>query len=214
MIGGNYVNKTIIRTDQHVFVPGMTGSGKTFLCESYLNAYKNVIVLDTKGFFNWKSSIEPVPVFTHLKDLGGFREGRAIYRPDFTELNEDFYNAFFKYIYERRNTIVYIDELMEVAPSSRTYPLYLKGLLTRGREMNIGVWMSTQRPRDIPILCFTQSTHFFVFYLQLQEDRHRLAVATEQPTFEINAGTLKSHIFWYYDATNAHTPRRGVLNIK
>lgn len=208
------MSKTEIKTSEHVFIPGRTGSGKTFLAESYLNGFDNVVVLDTKGFFDWKTSEKPVPVFENLAELSNFGQGRAIYRPDFTELNQEFYDSFFQWIYRRKNTIVYIDELMEVCPSPRTYPLYLKGILTRGREMNIGCWMSTQRPKDIPSLCLNQSNHFFIFNLQEEADREKIARATEKREFLQNPGTLKSYIFWYYNSNTAEIPIRAKLKQK
>lgn len=208
------MSKTDILTSQHVFIPGRTGSGKSFLAETYLNGFENVIVLDTKGYFEWKASTLPVPIFTKLEDLGGFGNGRAIYRPDFTELNLEFYESFFQWIYRRKNTIVYIDELMEVCPSPRTYPLHLKGILTRGREMNIGCWMSTQRPRDIPVLCMNQATHFFVFALQSEGDREAISRAVERKEFLNNPGTFQDHIFWYYDTSSTAAPKRAKLQIK
>ena len=41
-----------IKSSEHVFIAGRTGSGKTFLAETYLASFPNVIVLDTKGFFD------------------------------------------------------------------------------------------------------------------------------------------------------------------
>jgi ABC-type glutathione transport system ATPase component len=38
-----------IKTDEHVFIPGMTGSGKSVLAEVYLAGFMNVVKLDTKG---------------------------------------------------------------------------------------------------------------------------------------------------------------------
>ena len=37
-----------IPTNKHVLVCGMTGTGKSFLCENYLRGYKYVVKLDTK----------------------------------------------------------------------------------------------------------------------------------------------------------------------
>jgi hypothetical protein len=208
------MSKAEILTSEHVFIPGRTGSGKTFLAESYLNGFDNVIVLDTKGFFNWKTSEKHVPVFENLESMSNFGQGRAIYRPDFTELNQEFYDSFFQWIYKRKNTIVYIDELMEVCPSPRTYPLYLKGILTRGREMNIGCWMSTQRPKDIPSLCLNQSTHFFIFNLQEEADREKISKSIERPEVLKNPGTFESYIFWYYNSRTQERPIRARLKPK
>jgi DNA helicase HerA-like ATPase len=200
-----------IKQDEHVFIAGMTGSGKTFLAEQYLNGYKNVIVLDTKGFFNWDSATEEIPVFTNFDSLINFKEGKAIYRPDFTELNEESYNKFLQWIYLRRNTIVVIDELMEVAPSPSRYPLYLKGILTRGRQLGIGCWCLTQRPKDIPIIAMSESTHFFIFRLNIAEDRERISKIIGYDEVQENAGELKDFVFWYFNAKEGKKPIKAKL---
>jgi DNA helicase HerA-like ATPase len=203
-----------IKTDEHIFIAGMTGSGKTFLAEQYLNGFNNVIVLDTKGFFNWESSPDPIPVFNYLADLTKFGEGKAIYRPDFTELNEEFYNKFLQWIYLRRNTIVVIDELMEVAPNPRAYPLYLKGILTRGRQLNVACWCLTQRPKDIPMIAMSEATHFFIFRLQLAEDRERIAKIIGYTEVMENAGEVNDYLFWYFNSKVVKSPVKARIKIK
>jgi DNA helicase HerA-like ATPase len=205
-----------IETSEHVFIAGMTGSGKTFLAEQYLNGFKNVVVLDTKGFFNWDSAEEEIPIYTTLEELIEKHQGdgKAIYRPIFQELNQEYYNMFLQWIYRRQNTIVVIDELMEVAPSPRTYPEYLKGILTRGRQLNIGCWCLTQRPKDIPMIAMSEATHFFIFRLQLFEDRERIAKVIGYSEVLENAGKLKDFIFWYFNTTATRPPVRARLKIK
>jgi DNA helicase HerA-like ATPase len=205
------MSKSKILSSEHVFIAGGTGSGKTYLCEQYLNGFDNVIVLDTKGFFNWDSSIDLIPVFETLSELMEFKEGKAIYRPRFEELNQEYYNLFLEWIYRRRNTVVVIDELMEVAPSPSTYPPYLKGILTRGRQLNVGCWCLTQRPKDIPIIAMSEATHFFIFRLNFPDDRERIAKIIGYDEVLEPAGDFSQYRFWYFNAKKTERPVRGVL---
>lgn len=184
----------MIKIDEHVFIPGMTGSGKSFLAEVYLAGYDHVIKLDSKGEVYerrkkgepaWRGLVEgkDYVVIENLADLSAAETPKIIYAPSFEEQTQEFYNALCKYVYERENTILWIDELMAVAESSRTYPLYLKALYTRGRSKNVGVWALTQRPVDIPAIATANSTHFFVFDLMLEQDRKKMCDVTGRGEF-------------------------------
>lgn len=195
-----------IKEYEHVFVAGMTGSGKSFLAENYLAGYKNVIKLDTKdevserrskGQSVWRGLKEnkDYTVVTSLIDIETVTTDKIIYVPNFEEQTLDFYNALFKFVYERENTILWIDELMSVAESATKYPLYLKALMTRGRSKNVSVWSLTQRPVDIPSICTANSTHFFVYDLMLEQDRYKMSQVTGMPEMRERPGKFN---FWYY----------------
>lgn len=184
-----------IRSGQHVFVAGRTGCGKSQLVEAYLSSRPNVICLDTKGDVNW-NTIPDVVIYDRLdRMIEKHSIGKAIYRPRWQELNFDYTDKFFEYIYLRRNTDVWIDEVMSIELTP-----YYKACLTRGRSLNISCWNVTQRPKTIPLICISESTHFFVFDLQLEADRKRIMEVV--PFEEIN--TIPSKIngeysFWYYN---------------
>lgn len=195
-----------IKTSEHVFICGQTGTGKSVLAEVYLAGYPNVVKLDTKGeYFErkkagqvaWRGLVEDedYTVVFHLEDLMNVETGKMIYVPDITEMDQDYYDKLMKWIYERENTILWIDELMEVAPSPFRYPFHLKALYTRGRSKNAVVWACTQRPSDIPAIVFGNSTHFFVFTMQLPQDRRKLSESTGLPQFMQQPN---GYNFWYW----------------
>jgi hypothetical protein len=136
-------------------------------------------------------------------------EGKFIYRPVLDELNKEYYEVFFKWIYFRRNTIVLIDELMSF--TTPTYcPEYLKGIYTRGRELNVTAWACTQRPKNIPLICMSEATHFFIFRLNIEDDRKRLVeVAGCKEFMEL----LPKHVYWYYNI-NLDYPIKSKLVLK
>lgn len=209
-----------IGTDEHVFIPGMTGSGKSFLAEVYLAGYKNVIMLDTKGQVYerrskgenlWRGLKEGTDftVIERLEDITYVKTDKIIYAPRFEEQEMDYYDALMKYVYERENTILWIDELMSVAESPSRYPRYLKALMTRGRSKNVAVWALTQRPMDIPSIIFANTTHFFVFNLMLPQDRKKMTEGTGYPEFLENPGRFN---FWYLKVGADRDPIRARLS--
>lgn len=178
-----------IGMDEHVFVCGGTGSGKTMLCECYLaNVDSMVIKLDTKlealeklkkGKDVWYSlKNEDVQIIERLEELPNVTKNRVIYCPVTEEMNHDFYNALGDWVYEKGNCILWIDEMMSVADSPLKYPFSIKKLYTRGRFINAVCWTCTQRPMDIPTTCIANSQHFFIFNTPLPQDRKKLVDST------------------------------------
>ncbi|CKE76120.1 Type IV secretory pathway%2C VirB4 components [Streptococcus pneumoniae] len=195
-----------IPTDQHVFITGQTGTGKSFLAEMYLRGYEYVVKLDTKGeVFERRKKKQPVweglkegrdyTVIEHLADIDDVETKKIIYAPDFQEQEQEYYDALMKWVYRRENTILWIDELMEVCPSPFKYPPYLKGLMTRGRSKEAVVWACTQRPSDIPSIVMGNSDHFFVFDQNLPQDRKKLCETTGSYKFMDLPGYRN---FWYF----------------
>lgn len=201
-----------ILTSEHVFTAGSTGSGKSVLAEIYL-AGKNfpyVVKLDTKGeyyerkaagFPAWRGLEEnkDYTVIFKLKEIDRVQTKKIIYVPDFEEQELSYYDALCKWIYERENTVLWIDELMSVAENAHRYPRHLKALLTRGRSKNCGVWSLTQRPSEIPSIIMANSTHFFIFNLNLPQDRDKLIKVTDQKEF---IQKPEKYHFWYYKLGN------------
>jgi len=197
-----------IGLDQHVFIAGMTGSGKSHLARAYLSVFPRVVKLDTKGeaLDDIRKKKNPWPQVDPKKlvivqrlddvidaDADGYP--KIIYCPTFDELEPNMYNEFFKWAYFRKNITVWVDELMEVTDSPHNILPYLKAILTRGRSRDTAAWMCTQRPLGIPPLCISQSFHIFAFDLNIDQDRKKIADVTGVTEFYENPGW---HNFWYW----------------
>ena len=114
----------VLPTDRHVAICGMTRTGKSLLCERYLSNYKYVVKLDTKhetderlrkGESAWRGV--PQKDYTITNSFSGIDDidtDKIIYQVPFEEQNPDNYNRFFRWIFERENTILWIDELMSL----------------------------------------------------------------------------------------------------
>lgn len=195
------MQKVIIQPDEHVFIAGQTGTGKTVLCRKYLAMYDNVVCLDTKGTMEWPEvPRKELAIITNFEELSKTNKQKIIYKPDFSEMNLEGYNDFFQWCFLRGNTIVWIDELMGVCDSPFKMPLYYKAILTRGREFNVAAWSATQRPTGIPVLAMSESSHIFSFLLRMPQDRAKIAEATGCLEFINPPGKKDEYLFWYYNA--------------
>lgn len=194
-----------IPTNKHVLVAGMTGTGKSYLCENYLRTYDYVVKLDTKDETGERRAVGRSPwdglqegkdftVTSHLTELDSIETKKIIYVPDYDEQNEETFNAFFRWIFERGNTILWIDELMSIG-TVQSYPRELGRIMQQGRSKNIGVWSCTQRPSGIPSCVPSNSSYFFIFDLALPQDRKRIVETTGM----VKMGEMPTgYNFWYY----------------
>ena len=200
-----------IRSDEQVFVVGMTGSGKSYFCENYLRGETYVIKLDTKREFEerkrqgvtaWSGLVEgeDFSIVEHLDDIYSVETDKIIYAPVFDELEEAYYNEFFRFCFERENTIVWVDELMSIT-SAQKIPAQLKRITTQGRSKNVGLWTCTQRPSGVPQIVPANSTHVVGYNVRLKADRQRLVDITGCPEFY---EPLPKYVFWYYKVGMTH----------
>lgn len=170
-----------------VFI-GQTGSGKTTLARSALcsiPAYRFVVVYDVKGQmkaadwpgFKLVTSFEKLREAAELKSNGRWVFEKLIYQPNIYEVPDDSdleaADRFFKWIYYRTNTVLYVDEVYGVT-TGRKIPFHFKAILTRGRERGITCLMATQRPAEIPQFILSEAENYYVFQLQMPQDKERI----------------------------------------
>jgi len=199
----------IIKSSDRVLTAGKTGSGKTYLNRYISKNISRLMVLDGKGsLLNWNT------IEWNNKNKKKFLNGedcrvRVTYNPpaDPLEIWEEALNI----AYESKYCTVYIDEIYAIVPPY-TKPLnILNALWTRGREWNIGVWSSTQRPSFIPLFALSESDHFFVFRLTLEEDRKRMSSFMGYDVLQ----TIKDkHGFYYMSAEMDYPTYTPKLNVR
>lgn len=168
--------RRVIQPFHRVLIAGKTGTGKTYLGQAYANGFPNVHVLDTKGTFKW-GRVPVYRTFDKYRAAMDGKPGKAIYRPIDKEMNGDFMDAFFEFVYNRRNTVAFVDELAQVSQlvgGDGVSPNW-QNIMQRGRELNVGIFNLTQRPKRIPLLALSESEHTFCFRLRLDDDRDRMA---------------------------------------
>ena len=194
-----------IPTNKHVSVCGMTGTGKSYLCEQYLSSYDYVVKLDTKdetterqmsGISAWEGLEEnkDFTIVRNIDELDEVETKKIIYAPPYDEQNEETFNRFFKWCFDRGNTIVWVDELMSIGTVHK-YPRELGRLMTQARSKNVALWCCTQRPSGIPNIVPANCSYFFVFDMALPQDRKKLVEVTGMlEMYELPTG----YNFWYY----------------
>src|SRR5436305_7144700 len=205
-------NSQEIERGDHCFIAGGTGSGKSALVEVYLDGrnFPFVVKIDNKGeiferkaagLTAWKGLTEgeDYEIVYHLKDLDKVQAPKIIYAPDFDEQEEEYYNAFFKWVYERENTTVWIDELMSITDSPHRISRFLKACYTRGRSKGIGIWALSQRPSEIPNIILANTNTFFIFTLNLEPDRLKITKITDQKEFMTKP---QKYHFWFFKLGN------------
>lgn len=187
-----------------VFV-GKTGCGKTTLAERVCASFDNVCVLDSKGELTWSG----YNICTSLREVFA-ANGKIIWQPNPHEQNEETYERFFKWIYDRRNTVCYVDEILAICKNSQNMPFWFRAILTRGRSRNVASFNSTQAPVFVPHWILSQAEYYFVFKMKLAGDREKVEQITGISRNDLNA--LKNHEFYYADDSE-HYPRKLKLRI-
>jgi energy-coupling factor transporter ATP-binding protein EcfA2 len=156
--------------DSRGVLVGQTGSGKSTLAEYLLKSLRYVAAIDPKGMLKFRGYTR----YTTLKAVTGSRDERVIYAPRAEELRDPRYiGGFFEWVYRRKNTFCYVDEVYAVTDRDEM-PDYYHALLTRGRERNSGVLSASQRPIRIPNVIMSESEFWYVFRLSMPADRKKV----------------------------------------
>ena len=189
-----------IRSDERVFVTGKTGSGKTYLARHLLKAFDRLMVLDSKGSLrDW--SLDDYDA----KARDTFRRGEAsrvrVLADAYADPSETWERAMID-LYESGNAVLYCDEMYAVVDPGKRPPAVMNAIWTRGRELGIGAWGATQRPVWVPLFALSEADHFFMFRLNLFEDRRRMSEFVNE---EVMTPIVEAHGFYYY-RTGEETP--------
>lgn len=162
-----------IGVDERALLVGKTGSGKTTLARSLIANRPYLVVMDTKA----EIDLPGMRVVSGIDDLRRIKSddpSPVVYRPDVTAGRDD-HDLMLRWVYERGNTTLYVDEVLAIMEDAPTAPPYYRAILSRGRSRNIRTISATQRPASIPLLLLSETDHVFLFRLQLEEDRRRMA---------------------------------------
>ena len=196
-----------IRPSEHVFICGGTGSGKSVLADVYTAGMpETVIKIDIKndtyarrmnGEPVWRGLVEneDFEVVESLQAVKNSEFRKIVYVPPFEEQTPEIYDELCQYVYNETNTRLWIDELMLFTDGPQKYPPFLKAILVSGRSRNSTVLCCTQRPMGIPTICIANCQHFFVFRMNLDQDRKKMVDVTGCPRF---LEPPPKYAFWYY----------------
>lgn len=213
MLVNSWRQLQIARNDRAILI-GATGCGKTTLARYLIEdpSKRNSVVYDPKiseSIDRWL--FRPHVPYYDFHQLRDAEEERLIYRPNYREsLDPRAQDAFFQWIYERRFTRVYVDEAYSLLGGTNP-SFHLQACLSRGRERGISAIVATQRPHRIPLITISEAEHFYVFRLNLLQDRQRVYELTGIDALEQTA--LNRFEFFYYNALMGERSGKLKLNL-
>lgn len=201
------------RNDRGILI-GQTGCGKTtlarYLIEDTNKPYS--VVYDAKisdAIGKWSDT---QTIYTEFSQLPYAEEKRIIYRPPlYEERNPQAQDAFFEWVYFRKNTRLYIDEAYAILGGTNP-SFHLLACLSRGREKGVSTLIATQRPRRIPFAFMSEAEHYYIFKLQMPEDMQRVYEITGLKVVDQIA--LNEFEFYYFSARHGLYNQKLKLNYK
>lgn len=189
-----------VAADDRVAIFGQTGSGKTFFARYLLRSVRRLVVIDPKGMLRGQWGL--MEWGQHARKL--LTQGKPVRVRIPSPIDQSAWDSIFRFLYECGDIIIYIDEMYGVVPIGKRPPNYLNACYTRGRELGIGVYASSQRPTSIPREMISEASWFFCFRLLLEDDRKRVSeFMGPAALWEIP----DDHGFLYYHASWRDGPR-------
>lgn len=175
--------------DRYALV-GKTGSGKTLLSVALAGTWARVLlgtVVDPQWEVWWIDTKNDPDDLKRLREWG-FRNAvseqdrrtslitNAVYW--YVESNDERYDPptvaqvqeICQMAYERRNTIVVVDEYVQAVPSQRQAGAALLNIFQRGRGRKVGIIGLTQEPTFVPRQLISQATHTILLNLSYNYD--------------------------------------------
>lgn len=189
-----------IGADERIAIIGATGSGKTVLARYLLSFTLRAIVVDPKHSFE----LEGFKGLRRRPFLSPAKEFHYLYRPRMAEDKK--LAEFLAYFWDTGDTIIYIDELSTLAEGYKMSIDVLSEIARTGRERNVGLWVTMQRPRFVPKLFLTESEQLFIFALRNAEDRQYVAGYAGEEVRE----PIDKFNFWY---VSAHEDKIKLLHL-
>lgn len=181
-----------IQPSHRAAIVGRTGSGKSTLARVLAGAYRSLVVIDPKHGVELPGTVT-VHTPAEFRRLWPQKARRVIVRPDPVEV-WDHADEVIRRVMAYGRTALLVDEAVDLAPSSRIVPAY-KRALVQGRSLSLPVISCSQRPRDLYNTVLSESEHLFVFDLQLDTDRRKMAGVMGDG---VTARLERPFTFYYY----------------
>jgi DNA polymerase III delta prime subunit len=191
---------------EHVTLIGPTGCGKTTVARAILDRRQHVAVVATKPRDPVVSSLRRRGYDTIRKWPPSVLQSRVVFWPRIERMTDVHaqavaIDAMLNDVYLAGSWCLYFDELRYV-----TETLKLKGLLEllwqQARALNVSIVAGAQRPAHIPLMAYSQATHFYLWNTGDDRDLARVADFGRAPARMIRdeLATLDRHEVLYLDA--------------
>jgi len=210
------LNDILIQPKERGAIIGQTGCGKTVLAKSMLKNWTGKLcIIDPKRMIvdgNKKAEMNTLKVESvtgSLKAIKLFNPKRFVFQPSEDNLtNIEMYNELFKYLYDKKNFLVYIDDMLGIMERNK-YPHYLQVCYQMGRQRGMTMLTTVQRPTWLPLFLLSEADRFYCFNLLMPEDIKR--VASLVPGY--NPVNLPRYAFYYYN-NKGHDKQATIMKIK
>ena len=181
-----------IETDEHLFICGMTDSGKSVLMRQVFRAIPpgHAILLDVKHEHHDMGTV----VHT-ARDVKKYldKKQNVVFQP--VQFTQDEFDQLADLVYFRYNTVLAVDEAQLVCPQGKLSMPY-KRLITAGRSRKATMWAISQRPALIDKTIISQCRHYFAF--ELFDDHDLKAVGGNVPDAQEKIPTMAEYHYLHY----------------
>jgi energy-coupling factor transporter ATP-binding protein EcfA2 len=210
------------KSTERMLLVGATGTGKTTLARKLIQSHiadnkkHPVIIIDPKCTYDPEDDRFKLVTSPFALRWQG-RQQFIHYRPapDYQDVKS--YDSVYKWIFARKEILVYTDETYMTMRGQRS-PQWQTACVTCGRELGIGMLFATQRPSGIDLRIYTESEHKICFYLAHDDDRKRMAqemgkaVMVDPVAVAEQDGSPHPHAFWKWNSRDRVT-RLAELNL-
>ena len=188
------------RMGEHVLICGRTGTGKTFALKEILKkrVKDNFIIFDYKkqDFQNLGFIVKNFREFILAlknKKTKIIIQDELFFSPD-TKVLYDTLEKYTNFIFHNiKNVVVVVDELHNFC-QKMFMPSGLKKIVTMGRSFRISFFGASQRTQTIHNNFISETTHKFIFRLELESDRNLILKMMDTKK---NFDELKDFEFFY-----------------
>lgn len=199
------------RRANQIAIFGRKGQGKSELAHYYWDGYPgDRLCVDTTGDV-WKKHPIPGAIewsgeeiemrFPERTDED--RPVTVFYTPDqASPTYRDDVDAMVGLAYGHEGTMLWVEEIGEVAQAGRTLP-HMRRALHQGRHQRLNLLMTGPRPMDIDPLVLANADIVCCFDMPNPADRKRVAdsIGLDQATLDANIAELGDHEYFAYTAT-------------
>jgi hypothetical protein len=185
---------------ERIIALGSNGGGKSVLMRELLAAgYPRTVTIDVKGDFE---PIQPHRVVTKPDDWLGWRADHIVYRPGREHQTRAAMDGVLNRLYNRAQKsgkrhpfVVYIDEALYLAKLGCASSM--AALAVSGRSLGLGLWITSQRPKWIPVEVRSEAWRWYVFYLSFEEDEREVLKHTKgRLTLQNLQEGTEAYSFW------------------
>lgn len=173
--------------DERTIFLGGTGSGKTNLALTMAEHYDKFVYIDPQHNLHPKAPHIVLNSLDRIKwEIAFLRDRHIVYRPKFENVHPRskavrHYDQLLYYLHRRgkprdRKTgkfpapfVIYIDEAYALGHGIH-YPDTATNIAVMDRQKGIGLWVSSQRPVNIPVPLRSECAWYYVFYLSKEDD--------------------------------------------